>query len=98
MLDAVQLLHPRFGKDYPIPTRAIPKWLVWLLAPAVGPTRRSVAGSMPAIGHSSTEAEAHHSGALPACVRDTRRSDAVGAPPSEANAQLSVRRALTNDY
>lgn len=46
MFDAVHLLQPRFGKDYPLPTRAIPKWLVWLLAPAVGLTRRSVAGNV----------------------------------------------------
>ena len=46
MLDEVQLLQPRFGKDHPIPTRAIPKRLVWLLAPAVGLTRRSVAGNV----------------------------------------------------
>lgn len=41
--DAVHALQPRFGKNYPIATRTIPKWLVWLAAPAVGLTRRSVA-------------------------------------------------------
>jgi dihydroflavonol-4-reductase len=46
MFDAVHLLQPRFGKDYPIPTRAIPKWFVWLVGPAVGLTRRSVAGNV----------------------------------------------------
>jgi nucleoside-diphosphate-sugar epimerase len=46
MFHAVHLLQPRFGRDYPIPARAIPKWLIWLVAPAVGLTRRSVAGNV----------------------------------------------------
>ena len=28
-------LLDRFGKDYPIPRRAMPKWLAWLVAPMV---------------------------------------------------------------
>lgn len=28
-----QTLQAQFGKDYPLPTRALPKWLVWLVGP-----------------------------------------------------------------
>lgn len=43
LLDALSLLRPRFGQDYPIPTRAVPKRLLWSVAPAAGLTRRGVA-------------------------------------------------------
>ena len=38
-------LLDRFGKDYPIPRRAMPKWLAWLVAPMVNKamTRKIVA-------------------------------------------------------
>ncbi|SFQ29661.1 dihydroflavonol-4-reductase [Roseivivax halotolerans] len=31
-----QELVPSYGESYPIPTRAAPKWLVWLIAPKAG--------------------------------------------------------------
>lgn len=43
LLTAVQTLAPRFGARHPIPKRALPKWLVWLIGPAVGLERRFVA-------------------------------------------------------
>lgn len=30
-----QTLHAKYGKDYPLPKRAIPKWLLWLVGPMV---------------------------------------------------------------
>ncbi len=41
--DAARVLYKRFGVDYPIPKRGIPKPLFWLLAPSVGLQRRFVA-------------------------------------------------------
>lgn len=35
-----------YGDRYPIPTRVLPKWLVWLAGPAVGLPRRFVAGNV----------------------------------------------------
>jgi len=39
------ILYERFGKDYPIPRKTLPKWLVWLVAPMVEKemTRKMVA-------------------------------------------------------
>ena len=37
-----QLLHEKYGKDYPLPKKALPKWFVWLIAPAAGLTRQNV--------------------------------------------------------
>lgn len=44
-LDLARCLLDRYGREYPIPRRAMPKWLVWLLGPLVDKalTRRSVA-------------------------------------------------------
>lgn len=36
-------LLPQFGDRFPLPRRALPKWLVWLAAPMSGLTRRFVA-------------------------------------------------------
>lgn len=40
-----QLLRDKYGKDYPLPRSAAPKWLAWLMAPLLGGgmTRRLVA-------------------------------------------------------
>ena len=38
-----QALRERFGDRLPLPNRAIPKALLWLVAPAVGQTRQFVA-------------------------------------------------------
>lgn len=38
-----QSLLPRFGERYALPRRALPKWLVWLVAPLSGLTRKFVA-------------------------------------------------------
>jgi len=37
-----QVLLPTFGDSYPLPRRALPKWLVWLVAPMSGLTRKFV--------------------------------------------------------
>lgn len=34
-LKMAQILHDHFGKDYPIPNKPMPKWLVWLIGPLV---------------------------------------------------------------
>ena len=39
---ALQTLQPEFGDAYPIPKRALPKWLVWLVGPMVGLDRKYV--------------------------------------------------------
>ncbi len=41
-----QLLHEKYGNDYPLPTKALPKWLVWLIAPAAGMTRKNVSNNV----------------------------------------------------
>ncbi len=41
-LELAEHLMPTYGKKYPIPKRQLPKFLVWLLAPASGLTRREV--------------------------------------------------------
>jgi dihydroflavonol-4-reductase len=41
--EMVRALRDPFGRDYPIPERVLPKWLVWLVAPMVGLKRRFVA-------------------------------------------------------
>jgi len=40
-----ELLLPRFGDDYPIPRRTLPKWLIWLVGPMINKamTRKFVA-------------------------------------------------------
>ncbi|OSC41965.1 NAD-dependent epimerase/dehydratase family protein [Mycobacterium decipiens] len=48
MLELAQSLQPRFGRDFPLPQRALPKILVWLVAPFVGLSREFVAKN---VGH-----------------------------------------------
>jgi dihydroflavonol-4-reductase len=36
------LLRDKFGADYPLPKRPLPKWLFWLLAPTAGVERKFV--------------------------------------------------------
>lgn len=43
LLEIGETLRERFGKTYPIPTRAMPKWLIWLTGPLSGVSRRYVA-------------------------------------------------------
>ncbi len=43
LLAVGQSLLPRFGDRFPLPRRALPKWLVWLVAPMSGLTRKFVA-------------------------------------------------------
>ncbi|MCY4045766.1 MAG: NAD-dependent epimerase/dehydratase family protein [Cellvibrionales bacterium] len=33
MLELAQTLLPKYGKDYPIPKKSLPKWLVWAVGP-----------------------------------------------------------------
>ncbi len=35
LFDMAQTLLDRYGNDYPIPRRVMPKWLVWLVAPMI---------------------------------------------------------------
>jgi len=43
LLSVGQCLLPKFGDRFPLPRRALPKWLVWLFAPMSGLTRKFVA-------------------------------------------------------
>lgn len=42
MLEMALTLQDRFGADYPLPKRAAPKWLVWLIGPLSGISRKTV--------------------------------------------------------
>ena len=42
LCDAILTLRSRFGADYPLPKGTVPKWLVWLIAPTIGLSRRNV--------------------------------------------------------
>ncbi len=44
------VLHQKFGQDYPIPKKAAPKWLIWLLGPMVNKalTRKFISNN---VGH-----------------------------------------------
>ncbi|TCL00392.1 dihydroflavonol-4-reductase [Shimia isoporae] len=41
-LSMAEALEGRFGADYPLPKRAMPKWLVWLAGPSQGISRKTV--------------------------------------------------------
>lgn len=43
ILSAIMLLAGKYGADYPLPRRALPKWLVWAVAPMVGLERAFIA-------------------------------------------------------
>ncbi|MEQ9260823.1 MAG: NAD-dependent epimerase/dehydratase family protein [Roseovarius sp.] len=43
LLEVAQAIHARFAPDWPVPHRALPKWLVWLAGPMQGIERRFVA-------------------------------------------------------
>jgi dihydroflavonol-4-reductase len=45
-LELASHLVPDYGDKYPLPTRKLPKWLVWLIAPATGMTRKSVSNNI----------------------------------------------------
>ncbi|MCF3595531.1 NAD-dependent epimerase/dehydratase family protein [Rhodobacteraceae bacterium LMO-12] len=42
LLELTLCLQERFGKDYPLPRRALPKWLLWLVGPSQGLSRKFV--------------------------------------------------------
>ncbi len=48
LADLAEILRPRFGDRYPIPTRILPKWLVWLIGPWInkGTTRKWISRNM----------------------------------------------------
>jgi len=41
-LGLAQMLAPKFGADYPLPKKNLPKWLVWLTGPMAGIPRQFV--------------------------------------------------------
>ena len=47
-LEMGRALLPRYGKELPLPRRALPKWLVVLIAPAIGASRRYLENN---VGH-----------------------------------------------
>jgi dihydroflavonol-4-reductase len=40
--EMADILQPEYGKKYPIPKRVFPKWLVWLMAPTIGTSRKMI--------------------------------------------------------
>ena len=46
--ELAETLIDKYGKDYPIPRRTMPKWLIWIMAPMVnkGMTRKMVSRNM----------------------------------------------------
>ena len=42
ILKLADMLRPKYGSQYPLPKKTMPKWLVWLMAPAAGVTRQFV--------------------------------------------------------
>lgn len=42
LLEVSRAIRPRFGGDYPVPHRTLPRWLVWLIGPSRGLSRRYV--------------------------------------------------------
>lgn len=42
LLELAQLLRERYGDAYPLPTRLVPKFLVWLMGPLVGFKRKMI--------------------------------------------------------
>lgn len=40
------ILHEHFGDNYPFPKKEIPKWLVWLVAPMIGFSRKMIANNV----------------------------------------------------
>lgn len=45
-LQLADYLRPNFGKDYPLPKRQLPKFVVWLSAPSGGVSRKMVSNNM----------------------------------------------------
>jgi nucleoside-diphosphate-sugar epimerase len=47
-LEMAAALLPKYGDQYPIPKKAMPKWLIWLIGPAInkGITRKYVSGNV----------------------------------------------------
>ena len=56
-LEIAQILRKKFGDSYPIPKKALPKWLVWLVGPIVDKrmTRKTISKnvSLPWVGDNS---------------------------------------------
>lgn len=46
LLTVAQALHATYGDRYPIPSKPLPKWLVWLVGPFRGLSRRFVANNV----------------------------------------------------
>ncbi|GLQ51863.1 NAD-dependent epimerase/dehydratase family protein [Dyella flava] len=44
LLELAKLLLPKYGRSYPIPPRAMPKWMLWMIGPMAGGgmTRRAI--------------------------------------------------------
>ena len=46
ILELGQALLDKYGADYPLPKRALPKWLVWLVGPFTGIPRKAVTNNV----------------------------------------------------
>lgn len=51
LLTIARALHARYGDEYPIPSKALPKWLIWLTGPLRGLSRRFVANNIDVSWH-----------------------------------------------
>lgn len=47
-LDLADMLRPNFGSKYPLPKKNLPKWLLWIIGPLSGMSRKEVSKN---IGH-----------------------------------------------
>ena len=45
-LNLAEMLQDNFGKDFPLPKKTLPKWLVWLVGPFSGITRQYVSANV----------------------------------------------------
>ncbi len=72
-LEMAGTLLGKYGKDYPIPRRTMPKWLIWLVAPMVskGMTRKIVSRN---IGHPWTADNSKSKRALGVTYRPLKES------------------------
>lgn len=45
-LQMAEILRPKYGDKYPLPKKTLPKWLLWLMAPISGVTRKYVSNNI----------------------------------------------------
>lgn len=46
LLKLADMLRPKYGNEYPLPKNTMPKWLIWLISPMMGVSRKFVSNNM----------------------------------------------------